>query len=468
MVTTMSRNTQTAPHAPGLSGALVDGFGRSLRGELLRPGDSGYESARSIWNAMIDRRPAVIARCADIGDVARSVAFARDSGLLLSVRGGGHNVAGNAVCDGGMMIDLSRMNVVRVDTDGMTADAGGGCTWRNFDAATAAFGRATTGGIIPATGIGGLTLGGGMGWLMRKHGLSCDNLVSAEMVLASGDVVTASAADNADLFWAIRGGGGNYGVATSLRYRLHPVSQVVGGMVVHPLDRARSALAFLRDFGASAPDELTCMGGLLTAGDGQKVLVIVVCYCGAPAEGERVLRPLREFGPPMADQIAVMPYVQQQGLLEAGFPPGLQNYWKSSFLNALSDDAIATAVEAFQRVTSPTSAIAFEQLGGAMSRVDEAETAFGYRRAPFNLLIVSSWADAAENDRHIEWTRATWQAMRPFTADGVYVNYLGGAADEGEDRVKAAYGHAKYDRLAMLKRKFDPSNLFRLNQNIRP
>lgn len=451
-----------------LSKVAIEQLARGLNGRLLRPGETGYDAARTIWNGMVDKRPAMIAQCAGVSDVRRSVDFARDHGLLLSVRGGGHNVAGNAVCDGGLMIDLSPMRGIRVDAQQRTVRADGGCTWRDLDRETAAFGLATTGGIIPATGIGGLTLGGGLGWLMRKHGLSCDNLLSADVVLASGELVTAGPTENADLFWGLRGGGGNFGVVTSFRYRLHPVDQVLGGMVIHPLERAREVLGYLREFTRSAPDELVCMAVLLTGPDGAQILAVVICYCGPIAQGERVLRPLRQFGPPVADQVAPIPYVQLQGLLEAGFPPGLQNYWKSSFLRDLSDDAIAVAIEAFRHVPSPSSAIAFEQLGGAMSRVGENDSAFGHRSAPFNFLVLSSWPSPADNSKQIAWTRSLAEAMQPFSAGGVYVNYLGHETDEGRDRIRAAYGPTKYDRLLALKKKYDSGNLFRINQNIRP
>jgi FAD/FMN-containing dehydrogenase len=450
-----------------LSKAAVEQFARGLHGQLLRPGETGYDAARTIWNAMVDKRPAMIARCTGVSDVLRSVDFARNHGLLLSVRGGGHNVAGNAVCDGGLMIDLSPMKGIRVDARQRTARADGGCTWRDLDHETAAFGLATTGGIIPATGIAGLTLGGGLGWLMRKHGLSCDNLVSADVVLANGELVTAGPTENSDLFWGLRGGGGNFGIVTSFQYRLHPIDQVLGGMVVHPLERAQEVLGFLREFTNTAPDELVCMAVLLTGPDGAKMLAVVTCYCSPLGEGERVLRPLRQFGRPAADQIAPISYVQLQGLLEAGFPPGLQNYWKSSFLRDLSDEAAAVAIEAFQQIPSSSSAIAFEQLGGAMSRVGEDDTAFGHRSAPFNFLVVSSWSDPADSARQVGWTRSLAGAMQPFSAGGVYVNYLGQEADEGRERIRAAYGPAKYERLLALKKKYDPGNLFRINQNIR-
>jgi FAD/FMN-containing dehydrogenase len=465
----MARSTPAATdHRATLNASVVEELRQTMRGDLLLQGDDGYEGARRIWNGMVNRRPALIARCAGAADVISSVAFARKHGLVLSVRGGGHNVAGNAVCDGGLMIDLSSMKGVRVDPQRRTVRAEGGCTWRDLDQEAAAFGLATTGGIIPATGVAGLTLGGGLGWLMRKHGLSCDNLLSADVVLADGGTLTANATENPDLFWGLRGGGGNFGVVTSFEYRLHAVSQILGGMLVHPLDRAHDVLRFLREFMQVAPDELACMAVFLTGPDGSKILAVVVCYCGPVAEGERVLGPLRSFGPPAADQIAAMPYVQLQGLLEAGFPPGLQNYWKSNFLRELGDEAIATLIESFREVPSSTSAIAIEQLGGAVSRTADDSTAFAHRSAHSNLLVVSSWPNPADNAVNIGWTRSVWQAMQPFSTEGVYVNYLGPESDEGADRIKAAYGSSKYARLAALKKKYDPINLFRLNQNIRP
>jgi FAD/FMN-containing dehydrogenase len=460
-------NSKAATSAD-ISASEIEQLAASLRGQLLRPGEEGYDTARRIWNAMIDRSPALIARCAGSADVVRSVNFARYHGLLLSVRGGGHNVSGNAVCDGGLMIDLSPMKSIRVEPARSTARAEAGCTWRDLDHETQAFGLATTGGIIPTTGIAGLTLGGGLGWLMRKHGLSCDNLISTDMVTADGRLVTASATDNSDLFWAARGGGGNFGVVTSFEYRVHPVGQVLGGMVAHSLERAREALKFLREFAPSAPDDLCTMAAFVTGPDGAKLLAIFVCYSGPIAEGERVLKPLRAFGRPVADGITAMPYVRLQSLLEPGFPPGRLNFWKSSFLRELSDDAIDILVDGFSRVPSPTSAMAIEQLGGAVSRVKDDATAFAHRSALFNLLIVGIWSDPAENRKHTEWVRGLWDAMQPYSTGGVYVNYLGGDVDEGADRVRAAYGHDKYQRLLALKRKYDPDNVFRLNQNIAP
>jgi FAD/FMN-containing dehydrogenase len=454
--------------ADGLSDAETENLAANLRGQLLRPGMDGFDAARRVWNAMIDRTPALIARCAGAADVVHCVNFARYHGLPLSVRGGGHNVSGNAVCQGGLMIDLSPMRGIRVQPQRAIARAEAGCTWRDFDAETQAFGLATTGGIIPTTGIAGLTLGGGLGWLMRKHGLSCDNLNSLDMVTADGRLVTANAAENAELFWAARGGGGNFGVVTSFEFRVHPVGQVFGGMVAHSLERARDVLRFFRDFAVAAPDELTPMAAFVTAPDGSKILAIIVCYSGSLAEGERVLRPLRAFGSPLVDDIAPMPYLQLQSMLEPGFPPGQQNYWKSNFLRELSDDAIDILVEGFRNCPSATSALAIEHLGGAVGRAKEDATAFAHRKALFNLLIVGIWSNPVDNRRHTEWVRGLWEAMLPYSSGGVYVNYLGQSADEGLDRVRAAYGKANYERLRALKHKFDPDNLFRLNQNIDP
>jgi FAD/FMN-containing dehydrogenase len=450
------------------SATAIQRFQSGLSGPLLRPTDEGYEAARRIWNAMIDKRPALIARCRIVSDVVNSVHFARDHGLTLSVRGGGHNVAGNAVCDDGLMIDLSLMRGIAVSAENRTASAEAGCTWRDFDRATQAFGLATTGGIIPATGIAGLTLGGGLGWLMRKHGLSCDNLVSADLVLADGRLVTASTTENTELFWGLRGGGGNFGIASAFRYRLHPIGAVFAGMVIHPLEQANKALKFLREFAQSTPDELNLMAVFLTAPDGNKALALFGCFCGRNSEAEKVLAPLRHFGTPVADTFAAISYVDFQALLEPGFPPGLQNYWKSNFLRDLNDDLIEAFVDAFRSVPSSTTAIAIEQLGGAVSRVPEDATAFNHRKNPFNALIVSSWPDRAESEKHVRWTRQLWQAIQPHSPGNVYVNYLDQEDDEGADRVRAAYGARNYERLLALKHEYDPQNTFRMNQNIKP
>jgi FAD/FMN-containing dehydrogenase len=460
--------TTTNGTASVLGEKAVEEFRKSLRGQLICPGDGGYDDARMVWNAMIDRRPGMIARCAGVSDVINCVNFARDNNLLVSVRGGGHNVAGNAVCDGGLMIDLSLMKGIRVDPAQRTAQAQAGLTWGEYDRETQVFGLASTGGVIPTTGIAGLTLGGGIGWLMGKHGLACDNLLSADMVTADGRAVTASPSENADLFWGLRGGGGNFGVVTSFRYQLHPVSQMLGGLVLHPLDKAREFLRFYRDFSSDIPDELSTMAALITSPDGQPMVGVLVGYIGAINEGERILRPLREFGPPALDGVGPIPYLTLQGMLLEGFPSGQQNYWKSNFITSLSDEAIDTMVERYSTVPSPGSALVLEQMAGAVTRLGADETAFNHRNVPFNFLIIGIWPDAAANQKNIQWVRNTWDAMQPFSSGGVYVNYLGQEADEGSQRIREAYGPAKYERLVALKNKYDPKNLFRLNQNIRP
>ena len=449
----------------GLDEAAIQELRTSFRGALLRPGDDHYETVRQVWNSMINRKPAVIARCTGAADVISAVNFARTHNLLVSVRGGGHGVAGYGVCDGGLMIDLSPMKGIRVDPVGRTVRAQGGVTWGELDHETQAFGLATTGGVVPSTGIAGLTLGGGLGYLMRRFGLACDNLISVDIVTADGRLRTASATENADLFWAVRGGGGNFGVATSLEYRLHPVGPLVlGGIILHPLSQAREVAQFYRTFTSSAPDELTTLLGFLTSRDGQPAVAFVVCYSGPLAHGEEVIRPLRAFGTPVADMVGPMPYATVQALFAPAYPPGRLNYWKSSFLQDLSDAAIETMIAQFSAVPSPLSVAGIEQLGGAVSRVGKDETAFGERSAPYNLIITSEWVDPAASERNIRWARDFWEAMRPFESEAAYVNYLGA---EEQDRIRAAYGET-YERLVALKNKYDPTNLFHLNQNIKP
>jgi len=446
----------------------IDAFKATLRGALLCPGDSGYDDARRIWNAMIDRRPALIVRCAGVADVIQAVQFACTHDLLVAVRGGGHNVAGNAVCDDGLMIDLSPMRSVHVDPVARTARAEGGVTWCEFDHETQAFGLATTGGVIPSTGVAGLTLGGGIGWLMGSYGLSCDNLLSVDIVTADGKLLKASANENPDLFWGVRGGGGNFGVVTSFEFQLHPVSHLLGGMVIHALEHAREVLQFYREFTRSAPSELVCNAGLLTSPEGTPVIAVVVGYNGSAEEGERVLQPLRSFGTPLVVDINVRPYVVQQHMFDAAFPAGQQNYWKSNYVESLSDDAIDILIECFGAVPSPTSAMIIEHISGAVNQVGEDDTAFSHRQSPYNLLIIGIWPNAKDNDVHRQWVRETWDVMQPFSAGRVYVNYLGQTADEGAERIKEAYSVAKYERLLQLKKQYDPTNRFRLNQNINP
>ena len=451
-----------------LNAETVEQARTKLRGGHLLPGDEGYDAARKIYNAMIDNRPGIIARCAEVADVVDAVNFARNNGLLVSVRGGGHNVSGNAVCDGGLMIDLSPMKGVRVDLDSKTARAEPGVTWAEFDRETQAFGLATTGGLVSTTGIAGLTLGGGLGWLMGNHGLACDNLISVDVVTADGRLLTASASRNEDLFWGLRGGGGNFGVATSFEFGLHPVGPMLGGILIHRLDQAPEIIRFYDNFTRTSPDELGTFVGFGTAPEGERVLAIFVCYNGAVEEGERVLKPLREFGTPLADTIGPMPYVQVQRVMDDDFPAGRQNYWKSNFLKGLDPEAIQVIVDHVAKAPSPYSKVAIEQFSGAVNRVGMDDTAFNHRNARYNLLIVGIWLDPAAKAQNVKWVRDLWGAMRPYSSDGVYVNYLGQEADEGADRVKSAYGPEKYARLVALKEKYDPTNLFRLNQNIRP
>jgi hypothetical protein len=444
--------------------AIVRDFKLSLRGELLLPGDDTYDEARRVFNAGIDRRPAMIARCADTSDVVNSVNFARTHELLVAIRGGGHNVAGTGVCDRGIVIDLSKMKGMIVDPDLRTARAQPGLLVGEFDLITQSFGLATTLGIISHTGISGLTLGGGSGWLQGKYGMSCDNLLSVEIVTADGRVLTASAGENEDLFWGVRGGGGNFGVVTSFEYRLHPVGQVFGGMVVHELSNAKDVLRFYREFTLESPDELGTMPLFATSPAGNPVIALFGCYSGPIEEGEKVLKPLRSFGAPFSDFFGPMNYVDMQSYLDWGFPKGRLQEWKSSFLPFLSDESIDVLVEYALTKPSPLSAFVLQYLHGAACRVRATETAFAHRSEKHDLLIISMWEDPSETEKNITWTRKFLQAMQPFLERGVYVNNLG---DEGEERVRAAYG-PNYERLVALKNKYDPTNFFRMNQNIKP
>ncbi len=443
----------------------VEAFRTDLRGRLLRPSDGGYDLARRVWNAMIDKHPSLIAKCAGPADVVRAVKFARENNLLIAVRGGGHNVAGKAVCDGGLVIDLSDMRSIRVDSTASSVRAEPGVTLGELDHETQAFGLATTLGIVSKTGISGLTLGGGIGWLNGKYGLACDNLLSADVVTADGNLLKANSRENMDLYWGLRGGGGNFGIVTSFEYKVHPVSTVLGGMVLFEMHKALDVLHFYDDFSRGCPDDLTTAAALLNAPDGNPVVAIFVCYSGDLQEGERVLKPLRKFDSPIADLVKPIKYTELQRLLDGGFQPGFLNYWKSNFLRrAMSDEAINTLVEQATKRPSPMSAIALQQMHGAASRVGPTETAFPHRYEQYDMVILSVWANSADTERNVNWTRGLWQAMQPFVERGVYVNNLG---EEGEDRVRDAYG-PNYERLVGLKNKFDPTNLFRLNQNIRP
>ena len=432
-------------------------------GMLVGPEDSRYDELRRVHNGMIDRRPAVIGRCLGSADIADAVNFARTRGLELAVRGGGHNVAGRAVCDGGLMLDMSLMKAIRVDPIRRTALAQGGVTWREFNRETQARGLATTGGVISTTGIAGLTLGGGLGWLMAKYGLATDNLIAAEVVTAAGEIVRASKDENADLFWALQGGGGNFGAVSWFEYRLHPVRAVTSGMIAFPFENARDVLKFFRDISSGLPDELTIFGGLLHAPDGARIAALIVCDCGS---SEAALQSIKKFGRPIMDTIGSTSYEATNMMLDAGFPRGALNYWKSNFMAELSDQSIDTLVSQFTLCPSPLSALVLEHIHGAATRVAVDETAFPHRHEGYNCLIVSQWLTAAENTPNIGWARETYELLRPGFAAGRYVNYLGDD-DSGQDAVAAAYG-PNYQRLQTLKAKYDPANLFHLNQNIRP
>ena len=445
-----------------------------FRGELLGRHTDGYDSARRVWNGMVDKRPVLIARCTGVADVIAALSFAREHGVLLAVRGGGHNVAGNAVCDDGLVIDLSGLKKIQVDPVRRRARAEPGVLLGELDGETQAFGLATPTGNVSTTGIAGLTLGGGLGWIARKHGTTCDNVVSADVVTADGQLVKASADENPDLFWGLRGGGGNFGVVTSFEYRLHALGpEVLAGAVVHPFERAREVLRFFTDFVATAPDELSVTASIYSAAadsplpaelHGQTVIALAVCYAGDLDEGERTLRPLRAFGHPLADLIEPVPYTALQSGSDAAYPPGQHNYWKSHYITELTDEAIDAVIEHGPRMPSPLASFYFQHLEGAIGHVGEDEAAFGHRRGAFDFAIMTVWSDPAETDTNIAWTRDLWTAMQPF-ATGVYVNNLGA---EGEDRVRSAYAPATYERLVALKDKYDPTNSFQLNQNIRP
>lgn len=458
-----------------LAETVVEGYKTSLRGKLIRRGDTDYDEARRVFNAMIDRYPALIIRCAGVADVTDSVNFARDNNLRVSVRGGGHNVTGSAVCDGGIVIDLSQMKGLRVDPAARTVHTEPGLTWGELNHDLQVFGLGASGGFVSITGIPGLTLGGGFGWLVRKHGLAMDNLLSVDIVTADGRFLTASSRQNSDLFWGVRGGGGNFGVVTSFEFQVHPVGTVLGGLVIHHVTSAGDVLRLLRENVDTVPDELT-WGILLfmvppvpflpEKMHGVPVVAIGVCYAGPMEEGERVLKPLREFGQPLADAIHVMPYSAAQTMADVLWPPGHHNYWKSSYLKDLSNEAIKTMLDHFATVPSPKTVILVEHDGGgAISRVGRDKTAYAHRDLTYNFLVSSEWADPADSERNIRWTREFWEAMQPFLAKAVYVNYT---SDEGDDVIKAAYAANVRERLIALKNKYDSTNLFRLNHNIKP
>jgi FAD/FMN-containing dehydrogenase len=465
-----------AGHAPPIQATGFDELAAMFRGELVLPADSGYDGARRIWNGAIDRRPACVARCTGVADVVAAVRFARERGLVVAVRSGGHGVGGHALCDGGLVIDLSPMRGIWVDPPARTARAEAGVLWGELDRETQLFGLATVGGIVTHTGIAGLTLGGGIGWLMRKYGATVDNLLSADVVTADGELVTASEEQNPELFWGIRGGGGNFGIVTSFEYRLHPVGPtVLAGPIFHPLERATEVLRFYREFAAGAPDELTTIFNLRVAPPlpflpadvhGKPIVMVGACYAGAPEDGIEVVRPLKEFGDPIVDLLEPKPYLALQSMFDPSVPHGWHYYWKSVELPPLTDAAIDTLVEHASALTSPKSYCIVFQLGGALSRVGEGETAFSQREAAHNVNINAVWTEEdPEAERHIAWARDFFDAMQPHARGRVYLNFLG---EEGADRVRQAYGAGSYERLVELKRTYDPTNFFRLNQNIEP
>lgn len=435
-----------------------------VRGNVVAPGDAAYDPSRRVWNGMIDRRPSVIVYCAGAEDVAAAVKFARSRSLLVAVRAGGHNIGGASVCDDGLVIDLSRMKQIEIDPTKRTARAQAGLNLGEFDAATQAHGLATTMGVNADTGIAGLTLGGGFGKLGRKYGLSCDNLLSAEIVTADGRLLHVSATDHADLFWAIRGGGGNFGIVTSFEYRLFPVGPtLLTGSIVHSYDRAPDAMRFYESFASSAPDELSLDAALATTPSGERVFSISPCYVGPLEQGKRILEPLRAYGAPIQDQIAPRAYVDIQSAGDANFPRGRRYYWKAQFLRELSDPAIDVLLNSYASAPSG-SLLVLQHVGGAIARVPTADTPYANRDARYDCFPVSIWDDPDEDVARIHWARQLWDGMRPFSTGGVYANNLG---EEGAERVEAAYG-ANYPRLRALKNKYDPTNFFRLNQNIKP
>ncbi len=464
------QETLSKSNVPHAEADQLDDLRASLRGELLTSADPAYDEARKLWNGMIDKRPTAIARCAGTADVISAVKFAQSNDLAVSVRGGGHNVAGKALRDDALAIDLSAMKGLRVDPKAKSARAQAGVTWGEFDRETVSFDLVSTGGTVSTTGSG-LVLGGGLGWLMRKYGLACDNLLSVDVVTANGEFLTASESENADLFWAVRGGGGNFGVVTSFEYRLHELEPIIAGMALYPSSMIGDMFRFYREYTRSVPDSVTAYGGILQGPEGTPVAgdiagFIAVCHSGSETDGERLVKPIKEFGPPAVDMIGLMPYTAVQTMFDAGTPPGNRNYWRSNFLNEISDEVIDVILANADGLPSNAySFLFFEHMEGAVARVDVRDTAFANRDAKYNFSIFSAWTDRAEDDRYITWTRAFGDAMKTLATGAGYVNYMTG--DEGTARVRATYG-INYDRLIAVKRKYDPTNFFSGNQNITP
>jgi FAD/FMN-containing dehydrogenase len=449
-----------------LTSDAVDALRPQFSGMLLDPGDVGYDDARAVHNGLIDKRPALVARCVNTADIADAVRLARQSGLEISVRGGGHNVAGKAVTDGGLMIDLAPMRGSYVDPAKRRARVQGGATWNDYNRATHQHSLATTGGVVSTTGVAGLTLGGGLGWLMGRFGMASDNLTSVELVTAEGDVLQVGEDTEPELFWALRGGGGNFGIAASLEFEVHPLDIVLGGIVAYPLADALQVFAAYQEVTADPPDELVSFFGLVHApdGSGQQIVAVPVCHAGDLSTGEGLVKPVRTAATPLLDVIGPMPYPVVNTLLDGAFPKGARNYWKSAFFKELSADVIGLLVDAFERVPSPMSGLVIEHFHGAVTRVDPTATAYPHREPGFNLVLLGEWLDPADDAANVAWVRSTFDAVAPHTSDAVYVNYLGG--DE-PDRVRNAYG-PNWERLVTLKRRWDPDNVFHLNQNIDP
>ncbi len=446
-----------------------------VTGEVVGPRDGSYDEARRVWNGMVDRYPVAVVRCASTSDVVAAVSFARERGLLLAVRCGAHSTPGYSTCDGGIVVDLRSMNGVQVDPDARTARVQGGAVWAELDAATQEHGLAVTGGRVSDTGVGGLALGSGSGWLERMYGFTCESLISAEVVTAAGEVVTASATENADLFWGLRGGGGNFGVVTEFEFGLHPVGPIMtAGLLAWPRAQAGEVIRFYRDFMAQAPDEVGGGVALLTAPpepfvpaelQGQPVVGVIYCYIGPPAEGEEVARPLREFGSPAVDLVQPMPYVALQSMLDGGMPHGIHEYFKVDWLGSLADEAIATVVAQAEQLPAPFGQLILAPMGGAVSRSGAKDMALSVPDAPWLYFCLSMWMDPAEDEHNASWTRGFAEAMRGFGLGTAFSNFV--APDEG-DRLRVSCGEEKYQRLVDLKRHWDPQNLFRLNQNILP
>jgi FAD/FMN-containing dehydrogenase len=446
--------------------AILSSWQPHLKGHLLAPASDGFEASRRIWNGMIDRQPALIAQCTSPQDVISAIKLARAEGLHISVRGGGHGVAGTAVCQDGLMIDLSPMKNVEIDPAQRKATAEPGVLWGEFDRAAERHGLATTGGQVSHTGIAGLTLGGGLGYLMGKHGAACDNLLSLDLVTADGELVTASDECQPDLFWAARGAGANFGVAVSFRYRLHPLDGVLGGLIIHPRSRAKEFTAFYQEFLHGTPDELDTTLAFLHLPDGTPVVGCIVAYAGPIHEGERVLAPLRSFGPPIADLVQPMPYTAIQSLVDDAVPAGSRYYWKSNFVDALSPDLAEVLLNGANAAPSPYSMILLFEVKGAIRRVPRDAMAFDHRDHNFEMSIIAQWKDSADDAVNIQWARDLWTAAQPYVSSAVYANHM--TADEAPERVHSAYGAAKFARLAQLKAAYDPTNLFCNNHNIPP